>query len=309
MADSTDLSLRRFWRPRFWPVWLSLLCLRLIALLGFRAQIRLGRRFGRLLGRIQRRQNKIARRNLEVCFPRLDEAARKTLLLRHFESIGLSFVEMAIGWYSPLAKLRRLVDVRGLENLEAALAKGKGALLVGAHFTPLETCVAALEDVGEGFSIMYRPQRNPMMDVMIRRGRRRFAHTQIARDNVRALLKSLKRNAAVIYFPDQTYLGNQSELLPFFGEPALTNTATSKLAQISGAAVLPFHYRRRNDDSGYLVEIGAALEAFPSTDAGADTRRLVAILERDIEIAPEQYLWVYKKFKRRPIGFADLYDS
>ena len=267
MEDASGLSLRQFWRPRYWPLWLALLGLRLVALLDYRTQLRLGRSLGRALPRLQRRQRTIARRNLEVCFPRLDLERREALLRRHFESIGLSFVEMALGWYSQTDKLRRLVTVEGLEHVEAALAKGRGALLVGAHFTPLEACVAGLEGLRAGFSIMYRPQRNPMMDVIIRRGRRRFAHTQIARDNVRGLLKSLKQNDAVIYFPDQTYLGNQSELLPFFGEPALTNTATTKLAQISGASVLPFHYRRRSDDSGYSVTIGAPFEAFPSDDA------------------------------------------
>jgi KDO2-lipid IV(A) lauroyltransferase len=97
-------------------------------------------------------------------------------------------------------------------------------------------------------------------------------------------------------------------MLPFFGEPALTNTATSKLAEISGAPVLPYFFRRRDDDSGYVVEIGPRLEGFPTTDRAADTLRLVALLEAYIRRVPDQYLWVYKKFKRRPAGFPDLYS-
>ncbi|HSG66884.1 MAG TPA: lipid A biosynthesis lauroyl acyltransferase, partial [Gammaproteobacteria bacterium] len=112
---------------------------------------------------------------------------------------------------------------------------------------------------------------------------------------------------AIAYLPDHTYAGSQSELLPFFGEPALTNTATSKLARLSGAAVLPYFFRRKEDDSGYLVEIEPPLENFPSDDAGADTLRLVAVLERQIRKAPEQYLWTYRKFKGRPPGYPDVY--
>jgi KDO2-lipid IV(A) lauroyltransferase len=307
MAESEDHSLRRFWQPWFWPTWLLWLGMQLVAKLPLGAQMRIGRRLGSLLGRIKLRERRVARRNLEVCFPELSESERQTLLQRHFESIGLSLVEMGIGWFAPLEKLKRIVAVRGREHLDAALARGQGVILLGAHFTPLEVGVAMLEDSGARCACMYRTQRNAMMDAMVRRGRSRFASKQIARDNVRAMLKRLKENYAVVYLPDQTYLGNQSELVEFFGEPAVTNVATSKLARISGAAVLTYFFRRFADDSGYVVDIGAPLDAFPSNDAVNDTRRIVALLEEYIRLAPEQYLWIYKKFKRRPPPLPDLY--
>jgi KDO2-lipid IV(A) lauroyltransferase len=154
---------------------------------------------------------------------------------------------------------------------------------------------------------MYRPQRNAMIDTMIRRGRSRFAQEQIEKNNVRALLHSLRANAAVAYLPDHAYSGSHSDLIPFFGEPAVTTTATSKLARLSGAAVLPYFFHRLDDDSGYVVDIEPALENFPSEDPVADTRRLVAALEDYIERAPDQYLWTYRKFKGRPSGFPDVY--
>lgn len=254
-----------------------------------------------------RRERRIARRNLEICFPELPANAREALLDRHFESVGLSIVEMAIGWYSPLSKLRHIVEVRGREHLEAALRRGRGVMLISAHFTPLEVGVAILEDLEATISCMYRPQRNPMMDVMIRRGRSRFAATQIPRDDVRTLIRRLREKDVVIYMPDQTYLGNQSALIPFFGEPAVTNIAVSKLARITDAAVLTYFFRRRDDDSGYVVEIGAPLEDFPTDDAVRDTARLVTLLEAYIRRAPDQYLWLYKKFKRRPATLPELY--
>jgi KDO2-lipid IV(A) lauroyltransferase len=156
-------------------------------------------------------------------------------------------------------------------------------------------------------SCMYRPQRNAMMDVILQRGRTRFAREQIPRDNVRALLRNLRDNFAVVYMPDQTSLGKQSQLLPFFGEPAVTNTATTKLAKISGAAVLPFFFRRLPGTQGYRVDIGAPLAGFPSEDAAADSLRLFALLESYIRLAPEQYLWLYKKFKGRPAPYTDVY--
>ena len=303
---SAEISLKEFRAPRYWPTWLLLLAMRAAARLPPRWQIAVGKRFGRLLRRLKRREERVARRNLELCFPELDAAEREALLDRHFDAVGISFVEMGVGWFTPIERLLERVEIVGREHLEAALARGKGALLVGAHFTSLEVGAAVLEALTPRCSCMYRPQRNAMMDAMIRRGRSRFAQLQIPRDNVRALLRTLRDNYAVVYLPDQTYLGRQSELLPFFGVPAVTNTATTKLAAISGATVMPYFFRRL-PTGNYRVDIGPPLDGFPSDDAAADTARLVALLESYIRLAPEQYLWLYKKFKGRPSPHRDPY--
>jgi KDO2-lipid IV(A) lauroyltransferase len=293
-------TLWHFWQPRFWPTWLLYLAMRIVAWLPFRLQIRAGSALGTLLLRLQHRQRKIARINLAICFPEFSSSERSTLLRQHFRSIGLSMVEMAIGWYSAKQKLHRLVQVDGKEHLDAAIAKGHGVILVSAHFTALEVGVAILDSLCEHCTCLYRPQRNALMDTMILRGRSRFAQHHVPRNDVRSLLKRLRANDVVAYLPDQTYLGNQSALLPFFGEPAMTNIATPKLAQISGAEVLTYWIRRASDDSGYSVEIGPPFENFPGDDPQSDASRIFARLERFIRKNPEQYLWVYKKFKNRP---------
>ncbi len=304
----SELSLARFKSPRYWPMWLVLGFMHLAARLPCRWQQRLGHGMGWLLRQAKRREHRIAARNLELCFKTLSAAERQDLLERHFKAVGMSFVEMGIGWFMPIERLLERVTVFGHEHLDAALARGKGALLFTAHFTTLEVGVAVIEALTPNVSCMYRPQRNAMMDVLIRRGRLRFAKEQIPRDNVRALVRSLRDNNAVLYSPDQTYLGNQSALLPFFGEPAVTNTATSKLAKISGAPVLPYFFRRL-PDGNYRVDIGAPLADFPSDSPAHDSERLFALLEEYIRLAPEQYLWLYKKFKGRPPPFVDVYAS
>jgi Kdo2-lipid IVA lauroyltransferase/acyltransferase len=307
MNEPTELSLRRFIGPRYWPTWVLLGIMRVSARLPAGGQIRLGAAIGWLFYRLNRRERRIAARNLEICFPALGAPERGRLLKQHFRSVGLSVVEMGIGWFAPIAKLHERVEIRGLEHLDAALVSGKGALLVTAHFTPIEIGVCVLEDYPGKVSSLYRPQRNAMMDCLILKGRSRFSSTQVPRDNVRLLLRLLQRNEAVLYMPDQTYLGNQSAMIPFFGEPATTNIATSKIAKISGAPVLPYWFRRNADERTYTVEIEPPLENFPTDDALADTRRIVALLEARIRQTPEQYLWVYKKFKRRPESFGDAY--
>jgi KDO2-lipid IV(A) lauroyltransferase len=310
MNQATPTSLRNFRAPRYWPTWVLLGLMHCAARLPVGLQRATGAAIGSAFWHLQRRERRIARRNLEICFPELGPAERQALLRRHFRSVGLSVVEMGVGWFTPIAKLRQRVRISGLEHLERALTAGRGALLVTAHFTSIEIGVGVLEDFPGQVSSLYRPQRNAMMDALILRGRRRFASSQIPRDNVRMLIRRLKANEAVLYMPDQTYLGNQSALVPFFGEPAMTNTATSKIAKISGAPVLPYWFRRNPDDERfYDVTIGAPLEGFPTDDAIADTRRLVGLLEERIRATPEQYLWVYKKFKRRPEHFGDVYAA
>ena len=309
MSMPPELSLRPFAHPRYWPIWVFWLVLHGTSRLPLKYQLVLGRLIGRLLLATMHRERRVAARNLAMCFPALTDEERQRLLRRHFAALGISFFEMGIGWFRPITKLRELVAITGREHLEAALARGGPVLLWGAHFTPLEVCVAILDDLCERCACMYRPQRNAMLDTIIRRGRSRFAQVQIARDDVRLLLKRLKQNDVVVYFPDQTYLGNQSAMIPFFGEPALTNTATTKLAAMTGATVLTYFYRRREDARGYVVEIGPPLPGVPSDDALADARRLFAALERFIALSPEQYLWIYKKFKRRPAPFTDPYAS
>jgi KDO2-lipid IV(A) lauroyltransferase len=307
MKPSSESSLSRFRAPRYWLTWVVLGVMHLSARLPVSLQLGLGGGLGWLFRMLQRREFEIAQKNVEICLPELSPAERDDLVQRHFRSIGLSVVEMGIGWFTPIEKLRQRVEIRGLEHLEAALARGNGALLVTAHFTPIEVGVCILEDTPFTVNSLYRPQRNAMMDELILRGRSRFAAQQIPRDNVRMLIRLLKQNEAVLYMPDQTYLGNQSALIPFFGEPAMTNIATSKIAKISGAPVLTYWFRRNSDQRSYTVEIGAPLEDFPSDDPIDDTQRIVTLLEARIRETPEQYLWVYKKFKRRPASFGDIY--
>jgi KDO2-lipid IV(A) lauroyltransferase len=153
---------------------------------------------------------------------------------------------------------------------------------------------------------MYKWQRNPVMNEAMTRGRGRHYDMMISKDDVRGMLRALRSNAVFWYASDQSYGGKGSVLLPFFGEPAMTNTAVGRIARMSGATILPYYCRRR-EDGRYTMQIGAPLAGVPSGDDVADTRALTRRLEDYIRIAPEQYWWIHQRFKGRPPPLPNLY--
>jgi KDO2-lipid IV(A) lauroyltransferase len=198
-----------------------------------------------------------------------------------------------------------LFRFEGLEHLQAALAKGRGVLLYAGHFTPIEICAPMLKSRVPLYAFMFKPRRNPLLNAFQNRGRGNYAHVSVTSDDVREMLALLARNAVVWYSPDQARV-DSGELVPFFGQQAMTSTAPSRLARLSGATVVPLFYRRLPDDSGYLLRFHAPLADFPSRDSIADTARLTTVLEDFIRECPEQYFWTHRKFKDRP-GAADAY--
>lgn len=306
-------SERRFWNTRFASlryaiVWSGYGLMRLLILLPFEWQLWLGRRAGSALGALARSRRRIVSRNLEMCFPELTPSERSSLMDEHFKALGASLPEMAMGWFGPEETVRRLVDVQGEEHLRAALEKGKGVILFSAHFTCLEFCFPALKPLCPRLTGMYKEQRNPVMNKLMNRGRGRNVDEMFAKDNVRGMLKNLARNAVVWYASDQSYGRKGSMLVPFFGEPAMTNTAICRIAKSSGAVVLPYFYRRLPDHS-YAVNIYPPLDGFPSDDPVHDIERFNRLLEDYIRTCPEQYWWIHQRFKGRPSPYPNVYVS
>ena len=131
----------------------------------------------------------------------------------------------------------------------------------------------------------------------------------ISHKDIRQMIRHLKQNRIVWYAPDQGYRGKYSEIVPFFNIPAASNTATSRLAKISRAAVIPFFVRQKEDYSGYTLRLLPPLDNFPSDNPVEDTKRYHQLLEQEIMKAPAQYLWIHRRFKGRPAQYPDLYQD
>jgi Kdo2-lipid IVA lauroyltransferase/acyltransferase len=290
------IPLYRFLAPRFWLVWLALGFIYVGSLLPYRMAMAIGRAIGRVAHFFSKREKRIADINIRLCLPQLSDIDRSALIRKHFESLGCTLFETAYVWWARDEWLQKLVRIEGTEHLAAALAKGRGALLLSAHFTTLELGAKALALVGPT-SLMYLTPQNPLIAEMSRRGRARKAVQAIAADQIRELLQNLKSNITVWYAPDQRYTDKNSAVVPLFGHPAWSNIATSRLARISKATVLPYFPERLADGSGYLMRILPPFDNYPSDDPIIDTARFHALIEEHVRRCPAQYLWTYKRFK------------
>lgn len=293
--------------PRYWPVWAFAFWLRATAALPWRTAIKVHEVLGRIAGVLSRGRRRIVKRNLELCFPELSPHEIDAIMARHFASVGAFFAELAFAWYRSAEQRAHLFRIDGVEHLHNALATGKGVLLYVGHFTTVEICLPMVKSLVPLYAFMFRGRRNPLANALQRRGRAGYAHVSIANDNVREMLALLAKNATVFYAPDQARI-DSGELVPFFSHPAMTSTAPSRLARLSGATIVPLFFRRLADDSGYLMRFQAPLAGVPSDDSYADTVRLTAVLESFIRECPEQYFWTHRKFKDRP-GVADAYRT
>ncbi len=293
--------------PRHWPAWLGVAVIWLVARLPHAALLWLGRRIGALVLRIPSARRRIAAVNLALCFPQLDVAERAALVDANLRDIGLMLVEFALGW---MASDRRLASIptriEGLEHLAAARASGRGVLLVGGHFSHLELC-ARLVSQRIRIAGMYRRMDGTVFEWVLLRARLRYAEAMFDKDDIRGAVKYLRRGGTLWYAPDQDMRSKDMVFVPFFGVPAATITATHHLARLSGAVVIPFFHRRLPGGQGYSLRLAAPLRDLPSADVLDDTARVNAWIEQMVREAPEQYLWVHKRFKTRPPGQPPIY--
>ena len=280
--------------------------LRVLALMPYRLLFHVGLGFGALMRQLPLRHNAIARVNLRLCLPELSDLQRAQLLRHHSGSLGIALCETALAWYASDAKLRPLAQIAGAEYVQAALAKGHGVILLASHFTTLEIG-ARFCAVQWPINVVYRPSNNQVLGEFQGRCRDQQVKRAIRRDDIRSMVSALKANEIVWFAPDQSYRKKGAQMVAFFGVPAATNPATSRLARMTGAAVLPYFVERLPQGRGYVVRIGAAMENFPSADPAADALRVHHLIEAEVWRVPEQYLWIHRRFKGTTPDYPDYY--
>jgi len=302
---------KSLYAPRHWPTWFAVGGLRAaVTLLPWSWNLALGRALGRLAFRLAGKRVRIARRNLERCFPECSRDEREALLRRHFASLGMALFETGLAWWTGPARLARHLEVAGREHLDAALDSEQGVILVVAHATLVELggrfIAAQLGDRPR--ALMYRPADDPVLERMLVRRRRAAMGELIARDDARDMVRRLRRGEVVWYASDQNYGGPHSVFAPFFGILAATNPGISRLARLGRARLLFANIRRVDDRGRYLLRFEPGPVKFPGASPRQDAEMINRAIERWVREAPEQYLWIHRRFKTRPEGEPPFYD-
>lgn len=297
---------RSFAHPRYWPTWLAIGAMHVAAWLPWQLKLWLGKGIGLAAWRFAKRRRHITETNIRLCFSERDERQQARLVRETFIANGIGILETATAWCRDPEHLRHRVTFKGQEHMERALAQGKGALIVGVHFSTLDIG-GALHALFFRTDAVYRPHDNPLFDRFMTRARARLYATNIDRHDLRGLVRCLKAGHAVWYSPDQDFGRDASVFAPFFGIDAATVKLTAKIARITGAPVMPLMYHRNPDDRTYTLEYLPPLEDFPSDDEVADAARVNAFIEQAIRRRPEQYLWLHRRFKTRPEGEPGFY--
>ncbi|WP_455819049.1 kdo(2)-lipid IV(A) palmitoleoyltransferase [Pseudomonas cerasi] len=296
-----------FLRPRYWLTWFGVSVLFLLVQLPYPVLNKLGLWMGRTSMRFMKRRVAIARRNLELCFPDIAPEQLERRIVGNFESLGMGLLETGMAWFWSDRRVKRWFSVTGLENLQAAQLDGRGALIIGVHFMSLELGGRAM-GICQPMMAMYRPHNNKLMEWIQTKGRMRSNKAMINRRDLRGMVQALKQGEAVWFAPDQDYGPKGSVFAPLFAVPeAATTSGTWMLVRMAKPALITVVLIRKEDGSGYELVIQPELEDYPIESEQLAAEYMNRVIEREIMRAPNQYMWLHRRFKTRPAGTSSLY--
>ncbi len=299
---------KNYLHPRYWLVLFSLSLLWLVSKLPYAMQMHIGSALGRLLYYIMPWNRTVIETNTDLIFPEWSAEKKRRFVKQNFRSLGKTFFETSLCWWGSDKQLAPLCHIDGLENLHNALDKGKGVILLSAHFTCLEIG-GRLLTMHQPYCAIYKSSKNPLYERMLKRSRELHITRAIKREDIRSFLKILKENNAVWYAPDRDFGLSYSVFAPFMGVMAATLTAPARIAKMSGSLVVPFFTQRLDNNKGYKLTILPALENYPVGDEVQDAMRINEVIETQVKKVPEQYLWAHTRFKTRPEGEPPIYPE
>ena len=264
----------------------------------------LGAGLGRLLFVLAGRRREIALTNLRLCFPAMDEAERQRLARRHFVAFAQAALDRTLGWWASRARIEKIIRIHDVDRLSDP--DGRPVIMLTPHFVGLDAggTVVSLHVVG---CSVFSNQSNPVINQLLYDGRMRFNKAVLLsrQDGMRKIVKAMKDGHPFYYLPDMDFGPKESIFVPFFGVPAATIPALSRMARLTGAKVVPVICHQVKD--GYDIEVMPPWDNFPGESVEADTLRMNRFIEEQVLRMPEQYFWLHKRFKTRPPGEEKVY--
>ncbi len=271
-------------------------------------QAALGRGLGRLMHAVAGERRRVAHANLALCMPELGAAERDALVREHFALTGRSVLERGLLWHASEERLKRLIHVEGDVGF-AERHEGPVMWLV-PHFLALEVAGAATQLYQRRLAFdVYTRQSVAVFDAALLKGRGRFGRAEFLtrEDGARAIVRAIRRGLVFFNAPDMDFGLRDAAFVPFFGQPAATLLAPSRMARSLGMVVQPIVAEILPGGQGWRVVFGEPWTDWPTDDPEADAARMNRFIEAQIRERPAQYLWMHKRFKARPPGAPPLY--
>lgn len=290
-----------------WPATLALLLVRTLAKLPFKWGIFTGTQLGHLLRILAVKRRRVTQVNIDLCFPELTAIERQGLVKNVFIANGIGLVETAWAHYGDKSMFNNKVEILGQHLLDNALERGRGVILLGAHFSTLDLGGLLFSYTNIGLNTLYRQHNNPTLDRAIIKGRSRFCEP-VERKNMRLVIRKLKANQCIWFAPDQDLNASGCVFVNFFGHSASTVTATSNLVRFNKSPIIMLAHYRKPDNSGYILAF-SEVEPCDTNDKLAFAQVVNNSIETAIRKQPDQYMWMHKRFKTQPEGKHLLYKK
>lgn len=300
---------KSFLQPKYWLTWFGIGLLYILVLLPYPVIYWLGTRLGRFSKVFLKKRVQIAERNLELCFPQMPKDERNALINKNFESVGMGLFETGMAWFWPDWRVKRWFKISGRENIQKVQETGQGIIVIGIHFLTLELGARIFGMLNPGIGV-YRPNDNPVMDWLQTWGRLRSNKFMLDRKDLKGMIRNLKAGQILWYAPDHDYGPRKSVFVPLFAvDKVATTTGTYILAKTSNPAFIPFTPKRLPEGKGYELIISPPVADFPIDNEENTAKAMNKVVEQEILRAPDQYMWLHRRFKTRPEGEASLYNE
>ncbi len=286
------------------PGWRASLILALLKVFGWlplRALHGLGQAMAAVIWWRQGRSVRIARRNLEICFPQLAEHERQTMLRDTLRHSACTLSELPAIWTRSPQQIEALVrQVSGLDLLNEIHQSGRSVLVLAPHLGCWELLNLYLS-ARFPLTILYRPPRQAWLEPVLRRVRSRIRATQVRAESnaIRGLFRALRGNGMVGILPDQEPKQGEGVFAPFFGTEALTMVLPSRLIERTDCVPVMMFAERLPRGEGFHVHILTPPQPLAGSDPVSNASALNAAVEACVRLAPEQYQWIYKRFNIR----------
>lgn len=281
--------------------------MRLLAVLPLSWVRALGWAVGVVLFRLVRSRREVVETNLALCFPQQTVQERRAMTRKVFIRFVQAWLDRGWLWHGTPAVTQRRLKMTG--DL-AQLAGDAPTVLFAPHFVGLDAGATALsQQIPRRYTTLFAPQSNQIVDAWIARSRKRFGEVRLfdRSGEMKPIVASLRAGEVLYLLPDMDFGAKDAFFVPFFGVTAATLPSLPRFARLGRAKVVPVLTRMTPD--GYEVQVLPAWTDYPTQDVQADTALMNRRLQDYIATMPEQYFWVHKRFKTRPVGAAEVYED